>query len=187
MDIWDLPTSVNLMGVDWQIRYDFRAVLDILKAYSDPEYEDDEKILIALTIFYIGFDDMPEECYNEALERMTEFIDMGVSEDKKPMPRVMDWEQDASIIIPAVNHVLGREVRAIKDFHWWSFLSAYMDIGESTFAQVVSIRRKKSTNKKLEKWEQEYYRDNKAMIDLKKRYTEEEKAEQDSLMALLPH
>ena len=39
--------------------------------------------------------------------------------------------------------------------------------------------------KKLEKWEQEYYRKNKARVDLKTRYSAEELAEQERLKKLL--
>ena len=39
--------------------------------------------------------------------------------------------------------------------------------------------------KKLEKWEQEYYRKNKDRVDLRKRYSAEELAEQERLKKLL--
>ena len=90
----------------------------------------------------------------------------------------MNWEQDAGLIIPAVNKVIGKEVRAISYMHWWTFAGAYMEIGESLFSQVLSIRQKKQKHQKLEKWEQEFYQKNRSMIDLKKRYSEEEKQKQ---------
>ena len=91
----------------------------------------------------------------------------------------MDWEQDATLIIPAVNRVVGREIRADKYMHWWTFLSAYMEIGECTFTHILSIRQKKSTGKKLEKWEQDYIRDNKDVVLLKDKLTEQEKRERE--------
>jgi hypothetical protein len=39
--------------------------------------------------------------------------------------------------------------------------------------------------KKLEKWEQEFYRKNKDRVDLKQRYSAEELAEQERLKKLL--
>lgn len=77
------------------------------------------------------------------------FINGGEYEDqmeKKP-PRLMDWEQDFQYIIAPVNHVIGREIRADAYLHWWTFLSAYMEIGECTFAQIVRIRDAKSRGK----------------------------------------
>ena len=78
------------------------------------------------------------------------------------------WEQDAGMIVPAVNRVAGCEVRALPYLHWWTFLGYYMEIGDGLFAQVLNIRQKKSKGKKLEKWEKEFYRENKKIIDLKK-------------------
>ncbi len=76
-------------------------------------------------------------------EKACEFIDCGIKNDGKPRPRIMDWEQDAPIIIPAVNKVNNAEVRATDYMHWWTFFGLYMEIGESTFSTVVSIRDKK--------------------------------------------
>lgn len=97
----------------------------------------------------------------------------------------MDWDQDAQIIIPSINKVLGFEVRSVEYMHWWTFFGAYMEIGEGVFSSVLSIRSKKAKNKKLEKWEQEYYQENKWMIDLKKKYTQEELEEQRRWKELL--
>ena len=59
-----------------------------------------------------------------------------------------------------------------------------MEIGESLFSNVVSIRQKKAKGQPLEKWEKEYYKENKALIDLKEKYTEEELAEQERFKRL---
>lgn len=184
MDIWKLPTSLCVGGEDWNIRSDFRAVLDILKYFSDPDYEPDEQWEICLDILYEDYADMPAHLKQEAAKKAMDFINMGAEDDKKPKPRLMDWEQDASIIIPSVNRVLGKEIRALPYLHWWTFLGAYMEIGEGLFSQIIGIRQKKAKGKKLEKWEQEFCRENKELIDLKKKYSEEEKAERDRLLAI---
>lgn len=174
MTPWTLPTSLEVGGQFWDIRSDFRAVLDILKYFADPEYENDEKWEICLTILYIDYDQMPGEYIEEAMQKAMEFIDMGMKDDGQRKPHTMDWEQDAGLIIPPVNRVLGKEIRAMEYLHWWTFLGAYMEIGESLFSQVLSIRTKKAQHKKLEKYEQEFYRENKHLIDLEKKYSEEE-------------
>ena len=60
-----------------------------------------------------------------------------------------------------------------------------MEIGEGTFATVVSIRDKKAKGKKLEDWEREFYKENKTLIDLDVKYSEEELEEQKRLNDLL--
>ena len=92
---------------------------------------------------------------------------------------MLDWEQDESIIFPAINKVAGAETRSQSYIHWWTFMGYFMEIEEGTFSMVLGIRQKKAKHKKLEKWEQEFYRNNKELCDLKKRYTEEEQAEID--------
>ena len=97
----------------------------------------------------------------------------------------MDWEQDESLVFPAVNKVAGQEVRNTEYMHWWTFMGYFMEIDDGTFSTVVGIRQKKVKGKKLEKWEQEFYRNNRKLCDLRKRYTEEEQAEIDYWNKLL--
>lgn len=184
MNSWELPKAIELDGKEYEIRSDYRAILDILIYFQDPNYENDEKIEIALRIFYEDFDEIPVKLYQEAYIAMKDFIDMGIKDDGYVRPRTMDWEQDSPYIISGINKVIGKEVRAVEYMHWWTFLSAYMEIGEGSFSNIVSIRAKKAKGKKLEKWEQEFYRENKSRIDLNTKYSDEEKAEQERLKAL---
>ena len=191
MSAWDLPTSITVDGTVYAIRTDFRAVLDVLTAMNDPDLflsdaSDQEKAWMqmdtALQILIEDYDNLPVENYIEAYEQLIDFIDCGMSDSSdKPQPRLMDWDQDAQIIIPAVNRVLGKEIRSLSYLHWWTFLGTYMEIGECLFSQIISIRQKKQKHQKLEKWEQEFYRSNKAMIDLRKKLSAEEKAEKDAM------
>lgn len=182
---WDFPTSLNVGGVDYEIRTDYRVVLDLFAALSDPELTDlDEQMTsymqsqVIMQIMFPDCDNIPHEHWQEALNKVSEFIDMGITEDSKN-PKTMDWEQDAPILIPAINRVLNCEIRAQKYIHWWTFLGAYMEIGESLFSNVIHIRQKKATGKKLEKWEQDFYKENKSLIDFKQkdRRSSEEKEE----------
>lgn len=184
MSAWELPTYLTVGGENWNIRSDFRAVLDILKYFNDPEYDQDEKWAICLDILYEDFANMPYQLHNEAAERAIEFIDMGMKDDGKQKPHTMDWEQDAEVIIPAVNRVTGKEIRALEYMHWWTFLGAYMEIGECLFSSILNIRIKKSKGKKLEKYEQEFYRDNKKLIDLQVKKAERSEEEKEALRAL---
>lgn len=189
MNVWDLPTKLNVNGTDYNIRTDYRVVLDIINALSDPDLEAIEKWLACLMILYVDFDKMPQSDYIEACKQAKIFIDMGIDkeESKKLRPRVMDWEQDAQLIIPAVNRTLNTEVRAVEYLHWWSFLSGYMEIGESTYTHILNIRTKKAKNKPLEKWEQEFARENPELVNLKRRLSQEELEEEKALEELFGH
>lgn len=175
--IYDLPTSLEIGGKEYEIRSDYRAALDICVALSDPDLEDGEKAIVALTILYPAFEDMPSTDYKEALDRLFWFINSGEEDDGKKAPKLMDWEQDFKLLVAPVNRVIGREVRTIEYLHWWTFLSAYMEIGgDCTFAQVVSIRDKQARHKTLDKSEKEWLRRNRGLVEFKRKYTEAEES-----------
>lgn len=172
---WEFPTSLNVGGIDYEIRTDYRAVLDLFTALTDPDLTDENEQITAymqsriiLEIMFPDCDNIPAEHIQEALDKVSEFIDMGISDDRKK-PKTMDWEQDAPILIPAINKVLNCEIRAVQYMHWWTFLGAYMEIGESLFSNIIHIRQKKAKGKKLEKWEQNFYNENKSLIDFKQK------------------
>ena len=167
-------------GTAYEIRSDYRAILDICAALSDPELDNQEKGFAALTIFYPSFDEMPVDDYQEALEKCFWFINCGDDErsDKRPL-KLMDWEQDFNYIVAPINRGLGKEIRAAEYLHWWTFISAYYEIGgDCTFAQIVRIREKKAKGKPLDNQEQAWYRQNRSLVDFRTNYT---KAEDDVL------
>lgn len=171
--IYDLPKSLIVCGEEYEIRTDFREILDIMEILNDVEIKDKERGFLALLYFYPDLENMPPESYKEAQEQCFWFLNGGKQDEqtgRKP-PRLMDWEQDFQYIIAPVNRVLGHEARAAGYLHWWTFLSAYMEIGECTFAQIVHIRDMKSKGKPLDKADKEWYRRNQKLVDLKTRYT----------------
>lgn len=192
MYAWDLPASLEVGGKEYKIRTDYRVILDILSAMNDPEIfelgmtEDEKKteqILTMLQILYIDFDSMPEKDWKEASEKAVEFIDCGIKGDDTPKPRTMDWQQDAPIIAPEISKVAGRDIR-IGETHWWEFFGYYLGIGEGVFNTIVSIREKRRKGKKLEKWEQEFYANNKSLVDLKAKVSTRSDEEQEELRKL---
>lgn len=189
MDRWSFPTSLNIGGIDYAIRTNYGTVLDLFIALNDPDCigdtEEETNYIHAMMIMQIMFpdcDNIPTEHWQEAINKVCEFIDSGIS-DKKNNPKTMDWEKDAPIIIPEINKVLGYEVRNPEiNTHWWTFLGAYMGIGEGLFSNVIRIRYKISKGKKLDAQEKEFYKENKHLIDFErktKRSEEEQKAIDD--------
>lgn len=183
--IFDLPTAVEFGGRAWEINTDFRDILTILTAFEDVNLTDSEKLYVCLYNFYPDFDEIPRSQMQAAYDAAIEFIDHGHSDDKKPSRRTMDWTQDAPLIFPAVNRVAGFEVRSADYIHWWTFMGYFMEIKDSTYSTVLSLRQKKARGKKLEKHEQEFWRNNKAVCEIKRRDTEEEKAEKEQIKKLL--
>ena len=180
MNAYTLPKSLEIDGKEYEIRTDFRVIIDILIAMCDPELEDWERQEIMFQIIYPGYEDIPSELHNEACKKAAEFIDYNIPPGK-PKPKTLDWEQDAPMIIPAVNKVAGKEVRALEYLHWWTFLGYFIEIEDGLASQVWAIRQKKAKKKKLEKWEKEFERENRELVQLKRPYSAEKQREIDSI------
>lgn len=184
--LYDLPTTVSFGAETHEIRTDFRVILDIIAMLSDNELGNDDKADALLEMFYVD----PEEVYNRkaAIKAAFSFIDYtGEPKKKKKSPKLTDWEQDFPYIISPVNRVLGYDARGVKydletnsgGLHWWTFLSAFMEIGgDCLYSQIVSIRQKQARGKQLDKAEREFARRNADLIKIKTNYTN---AEEDLL------
>lgn len=185
--IGELPRSLTVNGAEYVIRTDYRDILKILVAFNDPELEEREKAYICLFILFESFEEIPQEDYEAASAAAVQFIDhrSESTDDPKKSPRLMDWEQDESLLFPAVNKVAGFEVRSVKYLHWWTFMGYFMEISEGVFSNILSLRQKKVKHKKLEKWEREFWSANKDICVLKKRISKEEQEEINKLNELL--
>ena len=189
--MWNLPVSVEIDGKEHPIRNncDFRVVLDVISSLNDEELEMEQRVECALFQFY-GNDelDTPEKVLvslNDiqiAIVEMMKIINLGKEEtDEEYKPKLMDWEHDFTQLSPPISRTLGYSVRDAKNYtHWYDFIGAYMEIGDCTFANIISIRNKRMRGKKLEDWEQEFYRENKKIIDLPHKLTDEEQEWLDS-------
>lgn len=164
MRAYELPTSLNINGVAYTIRTDFRAIIDILIAMNDPDLDQQAKTFIMLQILYEEWQNIPFEDLTEACQKACDFIDCGqVDDPNKPKPRLMDWEQDGDMIVPAVNKAAGKEIRAVPYMHWWTFFGISWNPVNACSIQLLESgqkrqRAKSSTNGKrnfIKK--QEYY------------------------------
>ena len=183
MNGWELPRKAVIGGVEYSINTDFRDVLEIISYLEDPDTPEFIRWQVALALFYEG--QIPVDHRLEAMEYLALFINGGRADDRKSAPKLLDWEKDCDLIISDVNRVAAREIRLETYIHWWTFLSWFHAIGEGQLSTVVSIRDKLRRGKKLEGWEKNFYRENKARIDLKRKCSPEEMEEKRRLIAML--
>ena len=178
---YGLPKSVMVGGEDFPIRYDYRVILDIFEAMNDPDLSEEDRALAVLQMFYPEWEALPD--FDEAIHECMIFINGGKDQPEgRKAPNLVSWEQDFPYIVAPLNRVLGREIREddydigtnTGGLHWWTFLGAYYEIGDCLFAQIVRIREKKAKGKKLDKSEQEFYRKNRDLVDIKRHYSEAE-------------
>lgn len=169
--MYDLPKSLQIGGTEREIRSDFRAILDICCALADEELNAMEKAVVTLDIFYPDYESIPAADWSEALEKCLDFIEHGTN-PKKNSVKLVDWEQDFPYIIGSINRTASYEVRAVPYLHWWTFLALYQEMGsECTFSQILQVREKLARGKPLEKAEREWYKRNRHIVDLRKKFT----------------
>lgn len=186
MTDWYLPTTVTVSEKAFKIYKDceYRTVLDTMIALEDVNLTGDQQNITAMLLFYDKLDigELSNEEIDALHRRMIEIIDGGATDNagknrppQKTPIRLMDWEHDFKYIAPAVSLKLGYDIRSDKYTHWYTFWGAYMELpSDCIFKQITNIRSKKSRGIKLEKHEQEFYRNNKADVDLPQRLTDDE-------------
>ena len=89
------------------------------------------------------------------------------------------------MIVPAVNKVAGKKSEPFRICTGGTFFGYFMESGECLFNTVVGIRSKKAKGEKLDKWEKKFYQENKNIIDIKTRLSDEEQAYKDKLNEML--
>ena len=170
--MFDLEDSVNIDGSPYQIRTDFRVILEIFVMLNDPDLDDRDKTEALMRMFYV---ERPEDT-EKAIQAFSDFVEPRKRTSAKGRGLV-DWEADFDLIAAAVNHVLGTECRALPYLHWRSFMGAYMEISpDSLFARVISMRDKLKTGRKIEKWEWRWYLKNRELVDLPMKFSDNEQA-----------
>ncbi len=163
-----LPKSLDINGKRYEIRTDFRNVLRIFDAFLNDELTDKEKLFVCLKRMIVDFDHLPKHDYSKAYDQIAWFLNCGkVNRDSGNKPRTFSWIKDESLIFPAVNKVAGLEVREVPYMHWWTFMGFFESIDpDGLFGTVLSIRQKRARGKKLEKYEKDFYINNRDLMSL---------------------
>lgn len=173
--VGSLPKELFVNEKKLKIRTDYRDIILIFQAFNDDELTEQEKAIVMLECLFIDYEKITEEDLEEACKQAIWFLNCGNTlETPEQKPQLYDFEHDEQMLFSAVNKVAGKEVRSLDYLHYWTFIGYFNEIGEGMFSSVLNIRNKKAQNKKLEKWEKEFYLRNKTIIDLPKHYTQEE-------------
>lgn len=185
--MYDIPVSVQVGDTQYNIRNkgDFRMVLDCFAALDDEQLTAQERILACVIIFYEDMHSIEDtnkfSDYQTAVAEMFKFFNCGQEESPGASTnyKLIDWQTDSQLISSAINNVAGKEIRAEKYVHWWTFMGYYLAVGESALSTVVNIRNKIVKGTKLEKYEQEFRKNNPQLFRWKSKTVEQR--EQDDL------
>ena len=167
--MYELPTTVTIADTTYTIREkgDYRMVLGCFQVLNDVGLSQNERIIACLIIFYEDFNDLKDvllldkDRLQSLMDNAFLFFNCGQEHSSGEMNyKTIDWDKDSQLISSAVNKVSGKEIRAETYIHWWTFMGYFNAVGESALSTVVGIRSKIAKGKKLEKYENEFRRDN---------------------------
>lgn len=164
-----LPVVLEVGGEEVPIRSDYRAALDIFLALTDPELDAYNRAMELLDILYE--DEIAPEHYEEAIKQGLWYLRGGEEEKQEKGPQLVAWSQDFNYIAAPISKIIGQDIRGMDYLHWWTFLSAYMGIGDCLFAEIVRIRDKNARGKTLDKQDRDFYRRNREIVDIQKPLT----------------
>lgn len=181
MSAYDLPTSLTIGEVAFPINYGWKNAIEILCAFCDTEKTQAERVAYMLTRLIPNWRQLSPDLIPEAIQKACDFLDCGKQPENTRKPKLVDWAQDADLIIPAVNQAANREVRADPNIHWWTFCAWYMNVDGGLFSTVVRIRKKLAYGESLEKWERKFLRENGNLVALKSVETDAVKKEKDDI------
>lgn len=159
-----LPKSVTVNGNEYEIRWEYYIILEILKIYSDKTLSDNERAYFILDLFYE--DSIPANT-EDALKAVNAFVDgaswdNGYVNEEKSDRRVMDWDMDAPFIWASM-----KQTYPFWDFsnaHWWEFKAAFDALPDTAkINEVIKIRLKEITGDMTSE-------QRKAWMTLKKQY-----------------
>ena len=158
-------------------------VLDCFEALNDAELSHNERIYAALIIFYEDFDDVSDfpkdsDEVTELVKAMFRFFNQNEDIHSNTQDiRLIDWNEDSTLIVSAINNVANQEIRSLPYLHWWTFMGYYMAIGDCALSHIVSIRSKKAHGEKLETYERKFVQDNPQYFNRDMRTPEQKEAD----------
>lgn len=156
----ELPTSVFIDGVSYEINTDYRICIMFEIMMLDSELSDEEKLNNALYLFFE--DNIPEDI-NAAVDKIMWFYECGKTQDngRKRKSRaehkmVYDYDYDDSYIYAAFLQQYGVDLQD-ESLHWWKFKAMFRSLRDETeFSKIMGYRSIKITSN-MTKSQREFY------------------------------
>lgn len=185
MNAYDLPTSLIVGEVAYPINYGWRNAVEILKISGSQKFTSTEKLLAMVDKLFFKIENIPPEFIMEAAAKAKEFLDCGEKPSGKVRPKLMDWEQDAPLIVSAINKEAGKDIRLDPNNHWWTVYNWFRNSSGGLWSNVLHLRIKMNEGKELTKEERRFLNENLEMIELKNKDTDATRRAKDELKELL--
>ena len=162
MLIDEVPTSVLIDGVSYEINWDFRYSVMFETLMLDPSVSDEEKLVKALNLYYPV---IPTNI-DVAVDKILWFYQRGHIDTEKSKgkgkggktKRVYDYAHDDAYIYSAFLDQYGVDLQD-DQIHWWKFKAMFEALSNETeFVKIMGYRSIKITNS-MTKSQREFYTD----------------------------
>lgn len=168
----ELPESVEIEGVEYEINTDFRISILFELLMQDPNIKDEEKIEKALELYFTKIP--PIEYISEIVDIIMDFyscgkdklISNGTTTSKGKSKQIYSFETDADYIYAAFLDQYGIDLQDIEYLHWWKFKALFNALKEDN--EIVKIMGYRSINitNDMSKHEKEFYKKMKELYKL---------------------
>lgn len=160
-----LPKSLEVSGQDFNIRTDFRDVLEY-QAGMKPGAEDTDIILAVYEMY--GQDDriLRPDTFMEALEQLNWFVACGEETKRRPSNATLginrnkpfDFELDGALIYSAFVQTYNIDLYEVEYMHWWKFNALLSDVcRDCRFSKIMEYRTIDLKNKNLSREQKKLY------------------------------
>lgn len=178
-----VPKKVTINNRQYEINSNFRNSILFEILMQDPKVSKNEKIRLALSLYYPTIPKDIESAVNEMLS-----FYRGAKETKKNKKiaktenqknkRVYSFRHDADYIYAAFMSEYGIDLQDIEYLHWWKFKALFRALkDDNKIVQIMGYRSMKIDNK-MSKEEKKRYQELKRLYRLPDNRTEEEKQEE---------
>ena len=104
--LWSLPDALAVGEMEIPINGDFRNILQVMAVLEDSRFPVFYRWHRAIALFYKA--PVPQALEYAAMQAMADFIRYGAPDT--PGPKLLDWQQDAGLILADVNKAAGQEL-----------------------------------------------------------------------------
>lgn len=184
-----LPEAIEVGGEEYDIRTDFRISIMFELLMEDPEVSDDDKLPLALDLYY---PEMPPDI-EKAVEGMLWFYKCGrqtnsyekqMAERAAAKKRIYSFDYDDDYIFAAFLHQYRMDLNKIGHLHWWKFRAMFKSLTEDNeFVKIMGYR-SVDLNDGMSKSQKDFYRKMKRIheIPLSKSEADRQDAITEALM-----
>lgn len=187
----EVPTTVIIDDVEFEINSDFRISMMFELLINDPELSERERLYQALILYYPIIPSNLEAAVDKIMwfykcgkEEQEENNNTNKSSGKKTVKKIYDYEHDSEIIF--ASFMKSYNINLQRDnLHWWEFKSLFDNIDEDSKLYKIMEIRSVNLNQIKDKDKKNYYKKMKDLYKLPDNISKSEKEKLDELGRML--